>query len=534
MAVKGMGGQLTRSAAGAQAKRSGLVAAMQRSSAEQAPTVVQLADLAENPANPAARATEDLTDLAESIREIGIVQALTVVPATDWLEHHPDHREAVGEARYVLMAGHRRRAAALLAGRSDAPIMVRPELASAGLTDVQLHENLHRLALTPLQEARAYAAKVDEGFSQREISRAVKVSQGQVAKRLSLLQLPPEVQAAVDHGWYTVADALDLLKQDAEVIAEVALRVADLTDAETLRTREAEEAEAGLSHAEALASRARSTDQSRAHQLSTIAAEARSFVARRRRQATAEARAEELGAQFVANPSEKFRGREYAHELTAARDIDRHAKKGNLAVAPAANWSGDDQPRYYALAKDNPKEQEETAAAKERAAAERREKKGRSEGHKARVAALAQLAAKKPSAADLREHLVLHVLDAPVYDSQAKKLARKIAIEAGMGPEGTEDYWDWMKAAVADSDPARREHLAWVLVWAAREQQHQYDTNYGGWGARSVAYFEDLQRLAGYEPGEWEQEKLADGRRRLTQAADQSAEDGDGATEEAE
>lgn len=76
------------------------------------------------------------------------------------------------------MAGHRRGAAALLAGRTEAPVMLRPDLASVGVADVQLHENLHRLALTPLQEARAYAVKVAEGFSQRQIAAAVKVSQG--------------------------------------------------------------------------------------------------------------------------------------------------------------------------------------------------------------------------------------------------------------------------------------------------------------------------------------------------------------------
>lgn len=526
MAVKGMGGQLTRSAGTQQTKRSSLVAAMQRTSVEQAPTMARLADLAENPANPAIRATDDLDDLAASIREIGIVQALTVVPAADWLEHHPEHREAVGEARWVLMAGHRRRAAALLADRTEAPIMVRPELATAGLTDVQLHENLHRLALTPLQEARAYAAKVAEGFSQRQIAAAVKVSQGQVAKRLSLLQLPVEVQAAVDHGWYVVSDALDLLQQDPEVVAEVAQRVATLADADTLRAREAEETEAGFSRAEAFASRARSTDQSREHRLSAIVSDARNAVTARRRRAAAEARAEELGAQFLGSPSEKFRGREYEHELTTALDIERHAKKGNLAVAPAASWTSRDEPRYYALAKDNPKEKDVSAAEQERQAAERRNKKGRSEGHKARVAALAQLVAKKPAAADLREQLVLHVLDAPVYDSNAKKLAVKIAKAAGVGPEGADEYYSWMDAVGADTDPGRREHMAWVLVWAAREQQHQYDTNYSThWNARALAYFADLHQAIGYEPGEWEQEQLADGRRHLAQLESRRAEE---------
>lgn len=520
MAVKGMGGQLTRP----QAKRSGLVAAMQRNGAEHEQAVVPLAELAENPANPAARATDDLADLAESIREVGIVQALTVVPAVDWLQHHPEHQPAVGEARYVLVAGHRRRAAGLLAGQTHAPVMVRPDLARVGVADVQLHENLHRLALTPLQEARAYAAKVGEGFSQRQIAAAVKVSQGQIAKRLSLLQLPEPLQVAVDQGWYTVADALQVLKHEQDVIDEIGQRVSEMTAAENELVREEVDAEADLSHAEALASRARTAAGNHRMRLSSITSESLSAVTARKRRVAAEARAQELGAQLIDNPGQKFHGKEWSHEVTVAREVERHAKKGNLAVAPAASWSANDEPRYYALAKDNPKQQVADQAAQERQAAERREKKGRSAGHKARVAALVQLATKKPAAAELREHLVLHVLDAPTYDYRAKNLARTIAIEAGMGPSDTTAGWDWMKAAAEEQDPAKRELLAWILIWAAREQQHQDDTSHGGWNARSIKYFEDLQET-GYEPGEWEQEQLANARRRVAELTARSDEE---------
>ena len=524
MAVKGMGGQLTRNA-GPQAKRSSLVAAIQRTS-EHEQMVVPLSELAENPANPEARGSADLAELAASISEVGIVQALTVVPAADWVERHPDHKEAVGEARYVVMAGHRRRAAAILAGQSEAPVMIRPDLASVGVTDVQLHENLHRLALTPLQEARAYAAKVAEGHSQRQIAAAVKVSQGQVAKRLSLLQLPDEVQQAVDQGWYSVADALDLLKLDAEVIAEVALRVGELTDPAFLHENEVMEADSDLSRTEALANRARTMALSGSHRLSALTANAARTVATRRRRGVAEARASELGAEFIENPSEKFKNNAWDHALTAARDIERHAKKGNLAVAPGTG--PDDTPRYYAVAKDNHKDAQVDAAAAERAATERRVRKGRSDGRKARVAALVQMLAKKPSAGELRDHLVAHVLTAPIYDSQAKTLARKMAIEVGIGPDSTEGYYDWMVAVDSEADPGRREHLAWLLVWAAREQQHQYSSNYSSaWDEGSLAYYADLQQLAGYQPSEWEQEQLAAAQQRAEERQQPAPEDDD-------
>ncbi|MCA0252633.1 MAG: ParB/RepB/Spo0J family partition protein [Actinobacteria bacterium] len=494
-------------------------------------TTVPLADIASNPANPAVRESDDLSDLADSIAEIGIVQALTVVPAADWLQRHPEHAEAVGEKSYVLLAGHRRRAAGLLAGQTHAPVMVRPELADTGVSDVQLHENLHRLALTPLQEARAYQAKVDEGHSQRAIAAAVKVSQGQVAKRLSLLQLPESVQTAVDQGWYTVIDALELLKLEADVIEEVAQRVTDLIDPQNMLAQEAAEADADLNHTEALAARAMDAFRTHELRLSSITADAQRAVSARRRQAEAQAKAEELGAQYVTDPREKFRGRQYDHQLHNRKDIERHAKKGNLAIAPGYG----DEPNYYALAKENPKQRSVSDQERERQEAEQRKKKARTEGRKARIAAIAQLVGKRPTAGELREHLVLHILEAPMYDSESKKLARKIAMEAGVGPAGTEGYYDWMTAAQTEHDPTKRDQLAWILVWAAREQQHHYTTSYSQWGESDVGYLDDLIRLANYEPGEWEQEQLAKVRDVLAQEAETSqAAGGDGSPHEEE
>ena len=518
MSAKGIGGQLTRTAP---ARRSGIVAAMQHAPAGQAPTSVALSDIASNPANPAVRESEDLSTLADSIREIGIVQALTVVPAADWLRQHPEHADAVGEKPYVLLAGHRRRAAGLLADQTHAPVMIRPELAQHGVTDVQLHENLHRLALTPIQEAQAYAAKIEEGFTQRQIASAIGVSQGQVAKRLALLRLPESIQLAVDQGWYTVIDALELLKLDQEVVDEVAQRVTVLTDPENVLAREAAETEAELSRAEALASRARDADDTLELRLSEITLGAERVVNKRRQQAAARARAAELEATYLEDPMNKFRGREWDHRLHNRKDIERHAKKGNLAVA-----AGGTEPRYYALAKENPKQRSVSDQERERLEAEKRTKKARAEGRKARIAAITQLAGKKPTAGELREQLVLHMLEAPMYDAESKKLARKIAMEAGVGSDGTEGYYDWMTAAQTEQDPTKREQLAWILVWAAREQQHHYTTSYSQWGESDVGYLDDLIRLANYKPGEWEQEQLA--RVRATAVTAREAEAGDG------
>lgn len=511
MAVKGLAGQqLNRNAP---ARRSGIVAAMQQTPAAAEVEQIALDDIASNPENPTARENdEDLAGLAESIREIGIVQALTLVPASDWVAKHPQHAEAVGEKRYVTLAGHRRRAAARIAGQDRVPAMIRPDLADTGASDVQLHENIHRMALTPLQEARAYATKVDEGFTQRQIAAAVKVSQGQVAKRLALLQLPDTVATAVDQGWYTVNDALNLLACDSEVIDEVATRVSTLTDAANLLARGAVEAEEDLTPAEAYADRAAAARASHDLRLSSLIRSSEQAVKVRHREELARQDAEIRGAKYLEDPRDKFKGKEWQHELTTKRDISREEKKGNLAVGPGY----DDKPRYYALAIDSAKPSLSDAEAKRRED-EKRKKKGRTESRKARIRSLAELASRKPSAAELRDQLVLHLVQNHTADADVKTLAHNLATEAGVGPT-VPNYWDWTRAVGEETDSGQRERLAWILAWAAREQQHHTDTGYCPWAARDVQYLDDLIEKTSYEPGEWEQEQLAAARANIAHA----------------
>lgn len=526
-AKRGLGGQqLSRSAP---ARRSGIVAAMQQTPVAAEVEQVSLDDIASNPENPEARENDnDLAGLADSIREIGVVQAVTLVPAADWLVTHPQHADAVGEKQYVTLAGHRRRAAARLAGQTHVPALIRPDLASTGATDVQLHENLHRMALTPLQEARAYATKVAEGFTQRQIAEAVKVSQGQVAKRLALLDLPDSVALAVDQGWYTVASALELLKcDDPEVIEEVATQVATLTSNDNMLAREAAEADEDLSPVEAQASRVDATRYANLT-LPQLTRSAETTVRTRRREAAAREEAETRDATYIEDPWEKFKGNSHLHELTTKRDIERHAKKGNLAVAPAYAYGSPDQPRYFALAVDAGAKPALSDGEARRKEEEKQKKKGRTESRKARIRVLGQLASRKPTAAELRDLLVLHMVQGGPYDADVKNLAHTLAAEAGIGP-AAENYWDWSREVARESDPARRERLAWILAWAAREQQHHDGTNYSGWGERDVNYLDDLIEKTGYEPGEWEEKQLTTARRSLAKAdsADDSSTDND-------
>jgi ParB family chromosome partitioning protein len=113
--------------------------------------------LLENPLNP----REELGDVsaeAASMRECGVLEPLIMVPV-DHAVGDADGDGAVGERRYMVMCGHRRRAAAMEAGLATVPCDVRPEYAgrSSEQPADMLAENLHRRDLTAVEEAGGYA-----------------------------------------------------------------------------------------------------------------------------------------------------------------------------------------------------------------------------------------------------------------------------------------------------------------------------------------------------------------------------------------
>lgn len=128
----------------------------------------------------------DLTELADSIRERGVLQPLLVEDGADG---------------YLLVAGHRRLAAARRAGLRRIPCTVRPAYSDDGarLSDM-LAENLHRRNLSPLEAAHAVKRLVDSGRTQAEVAVLLGKGQTYVSNHLKLLTLPPEDQDAVHQG----------------------------------------------------------------------------------------------------------------------------------------------------------------------------------------------------------------------------------------------------------------------------------------------------------------------------------------------
>lgn len=167
-------------------------------------TVTHL-DANELSANPANLREElgDITELAMSIREHGILQPLTVT-----------EDESGG---YVLLSGHRRLAAGLRCGLTTYPVIVRH-----GVTDqsdqvvVMLVENIHRKDLNPIERAHAFEALLNRGMTRAEVARQVGCVHSNVTKYLTLLDLPIEEQDAIRLGSLSSSHAVEQVREQRQ------------------------------------------------------------------------------------------------------------------------------------------------------------------------------------------------------------------------------------------------------------------------------------------------------------------------------
>lgn len=175
-----------------------------------------------NPNQPRRYFSPDgLQELADSIRELGVLQPLTVRPlGREW----------------ELIAGERRLRAARLAGLTHVPCIV-VEANEERSSLMALVENLQRRDLDFLEEALALAKLIDDySLSQEECARQVGKSQSAIANKLRLLRLPPQVLRLLrDHG-FTERHARALLRLEDAASQERAARWVvehDLTVAKT-------------------------------------------------------------------------------------------------------------------------------------------------------------------------------------------------------------------------------------------------------------------------------------------------------------
>ena len=148
---------------------------------------------------------EELEELAQSIREYGIIQPLIVSKIVR-------ETETGADVEYQLIAGERRLLAAKKIGLMRVPAIVRRADTPKMKLELALIENIQRSDLSPLETAKAYAKLQDEfGLAQREIAMRVGKSREVVANTLRLLNLPSEIQDALSRGEINESQALILL-----------------------------------------------------------------------------------------------------------------------------------------------------------------------------------------------------------------------------------------------------------------------------------------------------------------------------------
>ncbi len=151
-----------------------------------------------NPFQPRTRFdNESLEELVSSIKQLGIVQPLTV-------------RES-GNGRYQLIAGERRLRAARMAGLSHVPAFIRTAN-DQNMLELALVENIQREDLDAIEIAISYSRLVEEcKLTQEQLSERVGKQRSTVANYLRLLKLPPEIQLGIKNKQITMGHARTLI-----------------------------------------------------------------------------------------------------------------------------------------------------------------------------------------------------------------------------------------------------------------------------------------------------------------------------------
>ena len=159
---------------------------------------IPVGDLSPNPNQPRVYFDEEsLSDLAASIREIGVLQPLLVRQLPD--------------GSYQLIAGERRWRAAQRAGLATVPAVVKTTDDMSSVEQA-LVENLHRQDLAPLEEAGAYQQLIDDfSLTHDDVAKRVGKSRSSITNSLRLLALPAAIQVFLADGRLSAGHAKALL-----------------------------------------------------------------------------------------------------------------------------------------------------------------------------------------------------------------------------------------------------------------------------------------------------------------------------------
>jgi len=174
-----------------------LVTAVTPSDATSGVQYVDISRISANPEQPRVDFPEqEINELSESIKALGVLQPILVRP---W------------QGSYQIVAGERRFRASIRAGLSQVPVLIK-ELSDRDTFEVALVENVQRLNLNPLEEARGYQRLMDEfNLNAQEVAARVGKDRATVANLVRILRLPAAVQDYLREGIITVGHAKAIL-----------------------------------------------------------------------------------------------------------------------------------------------------------------------------------------------------------------------------------------------------------------------------------------------------------------------------------
>ncbi len=186
-----------------------------------ADTMMKISDIEPNREQPRKNFDKEaLEELADSIRQFGIIQPIVVQKKDDY---------------YEIIAGERRWRAAKLAKVKEVPVVIK-EYTKQEVMEIALIENIQRKDLNPIEEALAYKSLIDEyHLKQDELAKRVSKSRAAIANAMRLLKLTDEVQnmlinddISMGHSRALLAlDQEDLQLEAAKVVIEKGLSVRD-------------------------------------------------------------------------------------------------------------------------------------------------------------------------------------------------------------------------------------------------------------------------------------------------------------------
>lgn len=170
-----------------------------------------IAKLQANPDQPRRSFDQEaIEELAESIKEYGMIQPIVVVPKGDV---------------YEIVAGERRFRAAQIANIKDVPVIIRT-LTDQNQLEISLIENIQRRDLNSIETATAYAKLRDQfNLTGEQIAMRVHKSPAAVINTMRLLKLPKEVVSLIAEGQLNEGQARPLIGQDSDLIVKIVPRI---------------------------------------------------------------------------------------------------------------------------------------------------------------------------------------------------------------------------------------------------------------------------------------------------------------------